>query len=68
MSAPELRKYRVSLKGHGTFAVWVAAESRRAACELAERMWSENRSGVAGHGTGFEYVEILDEYEEGGPA
>jgi hypothetical protein len=68
MSAPELRSYRVSLVGYGVFAVWVTAESRRAACDLAERMWHENRSALAGPDPGFEYVEILDEYEEGGAA
>jgi hypothetical protein len=64
--APELRNYRVSLVGYGVYAVWVAAESRRAACDLAERMWNENRSAVAKQDGVLEYIEILDEYEEGG--
>ena len=34
--APQLRNYRVSLVGYGVYAVWVTAESRRAACDLAE--------------------------------
>ena len=64
MSVPALRNYRVSLVGQGTYAVWVTAESRRAACDLAERMWSGNRSSLAlPHGE-IEYVEILDEYDE----
>jgi len=64
MSAPALRNYRVSLAGFGAYAVWVTAESRRAACELAEEMWSENRStSTLLHG-GIAYVEILDEYDE----
>jgi hypothetical protein len=63
MSAPKFRSYLVSLMDHGTFAVWVTAESRHAACELAERMWSESRSAVAGLERGFEYVEILEEYD-----
>jgi hypothetical protein len=64
--APELRSYRVSLVGYGVYAVWVTAESRRAACDLAERMWNENRSAVARQDGVIEYIEILDEYEDGG--
>jgi hypothetical protein len=66
MSAPQLRNYRVSLVGYGVYAVWVTAESRRAACDLAERMWRETRSVVPLRDGVIEYVEILDEYEEGG--
>jgi hypothetical protein len=66
MSAPDLRSYRVSLAGDGAYAVWVTAESRRAACDLAERMWNENRSAVARQGG--DDIKILDEYEEGGAA
>jgi hypothetical protein len=66
MSAPALRNFRVSLVGYGAYAVWVTAESRRAACDLAERMWSENRSTSTLQHGGIAYVEILDEYEEGG--
>jgi hypothetical protein len=65
VNAPALRNYRVSLVGHGAFAVWVTAESRRAACDLAERMWSENRCSLASPQGEMEYIEILDEYEEG---
>jgi hypothetical protein len=60
MSAFDLRSYRVSLPGSG--AVWVTADSRRAACDLAERVWTEHRS-VLPCGTGP--VEILDEYDDG---
>jgi hypothetical protein len=65
MNAPQLRNYRVSLVGYGVYAVWVTAESRRAACDLAERMWRETRSVVPLQDGVIEYVEILDEYEEG---
>jgi hypothetical protein len=65
MSA-DLRNYRVSLVGYGVYAVWVTAECRRAACDLAERMWRETRSVVPLQDGVIEYVEILDEYEEGG--
>jgi hypothetical protein len=64
MSAPALRSYRVSLADG--FAVWITAESCHAAGLLAERLWSETRSTVAPAGAGFECVEILDVYEEGG--
>jgi len=64
MNAPALRNYRVSLAGYGAYAVWVTAESRRAACDLAERMWSENRSALALQHGEIEYVEIVDEYDE----
>jgi hypothetical protein len=52
----------------GAFAVWVTAESRTAACSLAEQLWRQSRSAVVGRAGGFEYIEILDEYEEGGAA
>jgi len=68
MSASDLRSYRVSLAGDGVYAVWVTAESRRAACDLAERMWNESRSAVAWQDGVLEHIEILDEYEEGGVA
>jgi hypothetical protein len=68
MSAPELRRYRVSLAGYGVYAVWVTAESRMAACSLAEHLWRQSRSAVLAGDTGPEYVKILDEYEEGGAA
>jgi len=64
MSAPTFRSYRVSLAGCGAYAVWVTAESRRAACGLAERLWSENRSSLTLQRGGLAYVEILDEYDE----
>jgi len=64
MSAPALRNYRVSLAGYGAYAVWVTAESRRAACDLAEQLWSENRSSLTVQHGGIAYVEILDEYDE----
>jgi hypothetical protein len=64
MTAPALRNYRVSLVGSGAYAVWVTAESRRAACDLAEHMWSENRSTLTLQHGGTASVEILDEYEE----
>jgi hypothetical protein len=67
-NAPQLRNYRVSLVGYGAYAVWVTAESRRAACDLAERMWNESRSAVAWQDGVLEHIEILDEYEEGGVA
>jgi hypothetical protein len=59
MSAPDLRSYRVSLPGSG--AIWVTADSRRAACDLAARVWTEHRS-ILPCGTGP--VEILDEYDD----
>jgi len=34
MSGVNLPNYRVSLVGSGAYAVWVIAESRRAACDL----------------------------------
>lgn len=58
-----LRNYRVSLVGYGLYAVWVTAESRRAACELAERMWSENRDAMSWQDCGIEHIEVLDEFE-----
>jgi hypothetical protein len=45
---PELRNYRVSLVGYGVYAVWVTAESGRAACEAAERLWSETAPASTG--------------------
>jgi hypothetical protein len=65
MSAPELRSYRVSLVGYGVYAVWVTAESRRAACDAAERLWSENCSALDWRDGGIERIETLDEHEEG---
>jgi hypothetical protein len=64
--APQLRNYRVSLVGYGVYAVWVTSESRRAACDLAERMWNESRPAAAKQDGVIEYIEILDEYEDGG--
>jgi hypothetical protein len=58
-AAPDLRSYRISLPGSG--AVWVTADSRRAACDLAERVWTEHRS-ILPRGTGL--AEILDEYDD----
>jgi hypothetical protein len=66
MSFPELRSYRVSLVGQGVYAVRVTAESRTAACLAAERLWSENRSALDWRDGGIEYIEVLDEYDEGG--
>jgi hypothetical protein len=60
MSVPDIRSYRVSFPGSG--AVWVTADSRRAACDLAERIWGENS---ALPGDGASPIEILDEYENG---
>jgi hypothetical protein len=64
MSAANLRSYRVSLGGYGVYAVWVTAESRRAACELAESMLNENRSPLSWQDGSIEHIEVLDEYEE----
>ena len=64
MSAANLRSYRVSLVGYGVYAAWVTAESRQAACQLAERMWWENRSALSWQDGGIEHIEVLDEYEE----
>lgn len=64
MNAPNLRTYRVSLLGYGVYAVWVTAESRRAACELAESMWRDNRTALCWQDSGVEHIEVLDEYEE----
>jgi hypothetical protein len=61
MSAPNLCNYRVSPVGCGAYAVWVTAESRRAACDLAERMLNENRSALLSRDCS---IEVLDEYEE----
>ncbi len=63
MNAP-LRNYRASLAGHGVYAVWITAESRSAACELAERIWRESRDAVSRQDGGIEHIEVLDEYEE----
>ncbi len=65
MSAPELRNYRVALVGYGVYAIWVTAESRQAACDVAERLWNENRSAFDWCDGGIEHIEVLDEYEEG---
>jgi hypothetical protein len=46
------------------YAVRVIAESRRTACDLAQRMWSENRSALSGQDGSIEHIEVLDEYEE----
>ena len=61
MTAPALRNYRVSLAAYGPKAVWVTAESRRAACELAESLLNENRSTLP---SPDRCIEVLDEYEE----
>ena len=66
MSAPEFRNYRVALGGNATFAIHVTAESRRAACELVERMWMENNPSLTLPNGHIWPVEILDAYEEGG--
>jgi hypothetical protein len=66
VSAPELRNYRVSLAGDGELAVRVTAESRRAACDLVERMWSENNLPLTVPNGCIWPIEILDAYEEGG--
>jgi hypothetical protein len=63
MNAPNLRNYRVSLVGYGACAIWVIAESRRSACELAERMLSETRSTSSWQDGGIVHVEVLDEYD-----
>jgi hypothetical protein len=65
MSALQLRNYRVSLAGYGVYAVWVTAESRRAACDLAEQLWRETRTVLPLEDGVIEYAEILDEYGEG---
>jgi len=65
MSAPDLRSYRVSLVS-GMHAVWVTAESRRAACDLAEHLWRDKRPAFAPAAGAMEWIEVLDEYEEGG--
>jgi hypothetical protein len=66
MSGTDLRSYRVSLMGCGVYAVWVTAESRHAACDVAERMWRETRSVLPLRDGVIEFAEILDEYEQGG--
>jgi hypothetical protein len=66
MSAPELRSYRVALGGNGTFAIRVTAESRRAACDLVERTYSESNPPLAVPNGCIWPIEILDAYEEGG--
>jgi hypothetical protein len=48
----------------GAYAVWVTAESRRAACELAEHTWSENPPTLSCQNGGIQHIEVLDEYEE----
>jgi hypothetical protein len=68
MSAPELRRYRVSLVGFGASPVWVTAESRTSACSLAKQLWRQSRCAVLAGDAGPEYVEILDAYAEGGAA
>jgi hypothetical protein len=60
MSAPDLRSYRVSLPGSG--AVWITADSRRSACDLAESMLGEGHSLPS---STARTAEILDEYEDG---
>jgi hypothetical protein len=60
MSAPNLRSYRVSLPGSG--AVWVTADLRRSACDLAEGIWGENSALPC---DGVSSVEIIDEYDDG---
>jgi hypothetical protein len=62
MSAPALRNFRVFVVGYGAYAVWVTAESRRAACELAASMLSQSRSALPSPDRS---IEVLDEYEEG---
>jgi hypothetical protein len=63
MSAP-LRSYRVALDDAGACAVWVTAQSRQVACQLAESMLTEKRS-LSGPGVvSITRVEILDEYED----
>lgn len=54
MSVPDLRSYRVALADSGAYAVWVTAESREAACELARSTLPSSPGPV----------EILDEYDD----
>ncbi len=63
MSAP-LRNDRVALAGAGARAVWVTAESRCAACELAARLLIRSRSVMSWPDLGIAHMQILDEYEE----
>jgi len=63
MSGVNLRNDRVSLVGSSAYAIWVTAESRRAACDLAERMWRENRDAMSWQDGGIEHIQVLDEYE-----
>jgi hypothetical protein len=64
MSARNLRRYRIALAGSGAYAVWVTAESRKAACELAEGMLNEARSALLWPHGNLGHIEVLDEYEE----
>jgi hypothetical protein len=57
---PSRRRSEVPHEDYGVYAVWVTAESRRAACDLAERMWNENRSAVARQDGVLVHIEILD--------
>lgn len=68
MNIPALRSYRVSLVAYGVYAVWVTAESREAACAVAERLWRKDHSAFTWCDGGIEHIEVLDEYEDGGAA
>jgi hypothetical protein len=58
MSAPGLRNYRVSLVGHVVYGVWITAESRTAACEVARRMCRETRDAMSWQDGDFEQIEV----------
>jgi hypothetical protein len=60
MSAP-LRSYRVALDDAGACAIWVTAESRRAACALAESMLTD--SVTPWPDGDIRRIEVLDEYD-----
>jgi hypothetical protein len=60
MSAP-LRNYRVALVDSGAYAVWVTAESRRAACALAETLPTD--SVTPWPDGDIRRIEVLDEYD-----
>jgi hypothetical protein len=63
MSA-HLRTYRVALDDAGACAIWVTAESRQAACELAESMLAQSRSALPWPDSSIKRIKVLDEYEE----
>jgi len=45
------------------YGVWVTAKSRKAACDLAERMWRDSREAMSWRDGGIEHIELLDECE-----